>query len=508
MPLPTPDGFDATPINMSATGGKVALVNSTVSIGCNGGSTLCSAAQLALIIDLVGWDGANFYETAAAPATSNTTAISRNGGGCVETDNNRADFTVGPPNPRNTATPLSPCVVGDAAPSVVSSTPTNSGANIALDANIQVIFSEPVNVLPASFTLSCSASGVHSFALNGGPTDFILNPDLDFGLLETCTFTVLAGGVADQDIEDPPDNMPADFTAVFTTLGACDLPYTPISNIQGSGMAAAITGIVTTEGVVVGDFETTGVASGFYIQDSTGDGDPATSDGIFVYTGSNNFVSAGQLVRVSGYARERFNQTTLNGSNSNTAVVPAANIVSCGTGSVTPTDVSMPFPELAYPERYEGMLVRLPQSLVISEYFNYDRYGEIVLALPLEGQARAFTPTSVVEPGAPALDLALQNSLRRITLDDAVSYQNPFVLRHPNGFPFSLTNKFRGGDLVQNTVGVLGYDFNLYRIFPTGPADYTAIQPSPGCAGTCGWKPAPGSHEHAQLLPDTGLPDR
>jgi hypothetical protein len=39
---------------MSGTGGKVALVNSTTSLGCNGGSTPCSAAQLAMIIDLVG----------------------------------------------------------------------------------------------------------------------------------------------------------------------------------------------------------------------------------------------------------------------------------------------------------------------------------------------------------------------------------------------------------------------------------------------------------------------
>ncbi len=75
-------------------------------------------------------------------------------------------------------------------------------------------------------------------------------------------------------------------------------------------------------------------ASGFYIQDLIGDGDPSTSDGIFVFTGANNFVSVGQVVRVTGFARERFNQTALNGSNSNTAIVPAANIVQCGTGSV------------------------------------------------------------------------------------------------------------------------------------------------------------------------------
>ncbi len=184
-------------------------------------------------------------------------------------------------------------------------------------------------------------------------------------------------------------------------------------------------------------------------------------------------------MRVTGFARERFDQTTLNGSNSNASAVPAANIANCGTASVAATDVSMPFADADYPERFEGMLVRLPQPLVISEYFNYDRFGELVLALPLPGESRAFTPTSIDEPGAPAQARALANSLRRITLDDAMSAQNPESLRHPNGDPFSLTNRFRGGDTVQNTVGVLGYDFGLYRIVPTGAADYTAVNPRP-----------------------------
>lgn len=37
-PLPTPDVVDSSPILMSASGGKVALVNSTTGLGCNGGS--------------------------------------------------------------------------------------------------------------------------------------------------------------------------------------------------------------------------------------------------------------------------------------------------------------------------------------------------------------------------------------------------------------------------------------------------------------------------------------
>ena len=153
---------------------------------------------------------------------------------------------------------------------------------------------------------------------------------------------------------------------------------------------------------MVGDFEGTAAASGFYLQDPAGDGDAATSDGIFVFTGASNLVTAGQVVRVTGFARERFNQTTINGSNSNTAAVPAANIVTCGAASVAATDVSMPFANADSPERYEGMLVRFPQSLVIAEYFNYERFGEIVLAMPLSGETRPYTGTAIDEPGAAA----------------------------------------------------------------------------------------------------------
>jgi predicted extracellular nuclease len=477
-PLPTPDVTDATPINMSGTGGKVALVQSAVTLGCNGGSTACSADQLALIVDLVGWDGANFFEGAAAPATTNSTAIFRNTSGCTETDVNSLDFTAGTPTPRNTASPLYPCV--ESAPGVVSTYPADGAADFPVGANLSVTFSEPVNITGSTFDLDCSVSGTDlAMTVSGGPTTFTLDPGITLVGGESCTLTVLANQVSDQDGNDPPDNMTADAVISFSPYDVCAQPYTPIYDIQGSGLSAAITGNVTTEGVVVGDFEGSASQSGFFLQDATGDGDPATSDGIFVYTGSSDLVSAGQLVRVTGYARERFNQTTINGSNSNSSAVPAANIVSCGTGSVPATDVTMPFASLDYPERYEGMFVRLPQALVISEYFNYDRFGEIVLAAPLAGESRPFTGTAIDGPGAPANARTLANSLSRITLDDAQSAQNPPVLRHPNGNPFSLTNRFRGGDTVQNTVGVLGYDFSLYRIFPTGPADYTAVNLRP-----------------------------
>ena len=418
------------------------------------------------------------------------------------------DFASGTPTPRNTSSPLNPCAAADAAPEVSGTYPANGATDFPIEANLSVSFSEPVNVTSSWFTLVCSVSGTVTTAFSGGPTTFTLDPSVSLVGGETCTLTVLANQVSDQDANDPPDNMVTNFTVGFTPYDVCTTTFTPIYTIQGNGLTAAITGIVTTKGVVVGDFEGTAAASGFYLQDLTGDGNAATSDGIFVYTGSSNLVSVGQVVRVTGYARERFNQTTLNGSNSNSAAVPAANIVQCGTGSVAPVDVTLPVSSPDYFEKYEGMLVRFPQSLVISEYFNYDRFGEMVLALPLDGEPRAFTGTAIDEPGAPANARTLANSLSRITLDDAQSAQNPPVLRHPNGNPFSLSNLFRGGDLVTNAVGVLGYDFSLYRIVPTGPADYTAANPRPAAPEASRRHAARGGDEHAQLLRDGGLSHR
>jgi predicted extracellular nuclease len=486
-PLPTPDVTDATPIAMSATAGKVALVRSAAGLGCNGGSTPCSAAQLALIEDLVGYGNANFFEGAgAAPTLTNATSAQRGGNGAIDTDNNASDFVAGTPTPRNST-------FGERALSIddVTVTEGNSGTTTA---TFTVSLSTAAGAGGVTFDIA-TADGSATAASGDYVAKSLTGQTIPEGS-SSYTFDVTVNGDTafepDETFSVNVTNVTGSVVADTQGLGTirnddvdCTAPFTKIGAIQGEGANAAITGTVTTQGVVVGDFEGSAAGSGFFLQDVGGDGNPATSDGIFVFTGNANTVSAGQVVRVTGFARERFNQTALNGSNSNTS--PVTSIFDCGTTtSVAPTDVSMPFASADAPERYEGMLVRLPQALTIAEYFNYDRFGEIVLGLPLDGETRPFTPTSIVDPGQPALDRLLANQLRRITLDDNQSAQNPPVLRHPNGAPFTLANRFRGGDTVRNTVGVLGWDFNLYRIFPTAPADYEATNPRPAAPSPVG----------------------
>ena len=93
-------------------------------------------------------------------------------------------------------------------------------------------------------------------------------------------------------------------TILDDDVDVCAQPYTPIYAIQGSGPSAAVTGAVSTEGVVVGDYEGPSPAlRGFYLQDATGDGDAATSDGIFVFNNNNDSVSVGDVVRVTAPRR-------------------------------------------------------------------------------------------------------------------------------------------------------------------------------------------------------------
>ncbi len=79
--------------------------------------------------------------------------------------------------------------------------------------------------------------------------------------------------------------------------------FVAIYDIQGAGHVSTFDGQeVTTEGVITAIDN-----DGYYIQDTSGDGDNATSDAIFVFTGFGNVpadLSVGNLVSVEGTVRE------------------------------------------------------------------------------------------------------------------------------------------------------------------------------------------------------------
>ena len=119
---------------------------------------------------------------------------------------------------QNIAVNVTDVVVEEVAPTVTTHTPANISTGNALDTDITVTFSEAVTAPSGAFTIVGASSGSHTFVLSGGPTIFTLNPDVDFDHFEVVTLTVVAANVTDVDVEDPPDNMAADFMCVFSTI--------------------------------------------------------------------------------------------------------------------------------------------------------------------------------------------------------------------------------------------------------------------------------------------------
>jgi hypothetical protein len=379
-------------------------------------------------------------------------------------------------------------------PTVTAVTPPNGATNVPVSSNVVITFSEPVNVTSDWFSLACDTSGTRTPSANnvtvtGGPTVFTLDPDSDFDQGETCTLTVFANLVNDLDTDDPPDNMAADFTSSFTTQAPlpaiCTDPnhpaLTPINQVQSNTLTSPLSGTqVTVRGIVVGDFETNDGLQGFYIQSEVPDSDPNTSEGLFVFNGNNNTVSLGDLVVVTDTVRETFGQTRL-GNN--------PTILVCGPAPLpAPTDVTLPFSSPDAPEAFEGMRVRLPQNLTVTDNYNLGRFNEVVLS----SGGRLQQPTQITTPGTLANAVQAANNLNRIILDDEKNTQNPDpVIFARNGLTLTAANTLRGGDTVSNVVGILGYDFSAYRVRPTGPVTFTADNPRPTApqrwAARCAW---------------------
>ncbi|WP_353509444.1 ExeM/NucH family extracellular endonuclease [Intrasporangium sp.] len=380
--------------------------------------------------------------------------------------------------------------VQDAPPAVASTEPANGASGVTANANVTVTFSEPVNVTGTAFELRCSLSGPKSVTVTGGPTSFVLDPDADLVPNESCRVTIRGDEVSDQDVQDPPDTMTADAVVSFASSlsTSCDATYTPIGAIQGSGSAADYTGPVVTEGVVVGDHEGPSPAlRGFYLQDPVGDGNPATSDAIFVFNGNDDDVALGDHVRVVGTAEEFQDQTQISNT---TSITP------CGTGTVEPTPISFPVASPTFLEQYEGMLVSVPETMTVTEHFQLGRFGQVVVS----SEGRLPQPTNVVAPGDEALVLQAANNNRRLIIDDSSQAQNPDpIVWGRGGAPLSASNTLRGGDTVTGAVGVMTYTWagnaasgNAYRLRPDGAlggdAQFVAANERPSDAPVVGGK--------------------
>ncbi|MBT1065519.1 ExeM/NucH family extracellular endonuclease [Bowmanella sp. Y26] len=236
-------------------------------------------------------------------------------------------------------------------------------------------------------------------------------------------------------------------------IGLCGEDATLISAIQGSGAASPMVDQnKVIEGVVT---NTVPNLRGYFVQEESSqwDNDNTTSEGIFVYQGTeNNLPAVGSLVRVKGNVTEFYTRTQLAAD-----VAP----LDCGTATVEPLTISLPFASAEQPESFEGMLVNFSHVLTVNDNFNLGRYGDVGL-----GNGRNYIPTNLHAPGTPeAIALADQNKRNRIILDDTISAQNPNPVVYPTG-GLSAQNTLRTGDTVTALLGNLDYSFNAYRVVP------------------------------------------
>ncbi len=472
-PLPNPDIIlDMLYLNtMPTASGKVALVSNSETITGKSDSD---------VVDFVGYGAANEWEgNWPAPALSTTTAAFRAGGGCTDTDDNAADFTATTPSPRNSASATHICAV-DAAPAVSGVLPADGATDVALDANVIVTFSEPVDVAAGWYSLSCDLGGPVAATVTGGPTAWTIDPAADLEPDDGCQLTIYDEKVSDTDTTDPPDNMAADFVSSFSTrAGQCGEGATLIHTIQGAGSVSPLVGEVrTVEGVVVGDFTGATRLNGIMVQEDAADWDvePLTSEGLFVADAAGLLAAAspGDRVRVTGTVAELDGVTALTG-------LTQALTCPSGTSSVA-APVTLPLDSAADWERYEGMLVTLSQDLTVIDNAELGLTGSLTLAAGT--RPLAYTQTNIPSAaGYTAYEVEV--ALRTVVLDDGAAVVHPDPIPYPPG-GLSASSTIRAGDMVAGLRGVVDQLNGAYRIQPTQMVAVTAANARPAVPAFAG----------------------
>ncbi len=228
-------------------------------------------------------------------------------------------------------------------------------------------------------------------------------------------------------------------------IGQCGDPYTPVYDIQGSGTASTYDGVVVyTEGVVTGDFQTSSQLNGFFIQDPIGDGNTATSDGLFIFAPSVADVVLGDRVRLVGTVDE-FNDLT--------ELTAVGNMLVCGPAApVAATLVDLPVTAVSDWEQVENMYITIAEEMTVTEHFNVARFGEVVVS----ADGRLYQPTND-QGGSQEL-----NDRRRLLIDDGSNTSNPAIVPY-----LAPDNTLRLGDTTPGLTGVLSYGFGNYRLQPT-----------------------------------------
>ena len=237
-------------------------------------------------------------------------------------------------------------------------------------------------------------------------------------------------------------------------IRSCTFAPATIHEIQGSGATTPFFGVdVTTTGVV-----TANKSNGFFLQTpDEGDGNPATSQGLFVFTGATPSVTAGDMVLVQGTAGEFFSLTQLESSLPGDVVVqssgnPLPIAVTVTAGMLDPAGA----PDQL--ERFEGM--RLEATTLVS-VAPTDDFGEIATVLP--GVTRPMR-----EPGIPLTDPVPVDPVTGVVDCCIPRFDgNPERLSIDTDGLLGSTRTFVTSNVtLSGVVGPLDFSFDAYKVLP------------------------------------------
>lgn len=291
-------------------------------------------------------------------------------------------------------------------------------------------------------------------------------------LISACTLFIVACGSGGSAAVMPPQG--PTITSLYLVQGAGDS-----SQIIGSN--------ITVSGVVTGDFQNGDANSrqnlgGFFIQSENPDADDETSDGLFIFDGSAPAVdvNVGDVVQVEGEVLEYFGETQLR----------ATSVTITGSASFAPVDIALPNglttnsdgDDIADLERYEGMLVRVPQKLTVVSVYELERFGELMLA----ANGRNFQFTNQNLPDVAGYSAHQREfASRKLMLDDGLSQQNADPIRYLFPAPSQSPDySVRLGDTVTGLTGNIRYSrgsgssgTQTYRLVPQADPDFVNDNP-------------------------------
>lgn len=318
-----------------------------------------------------------------------------------------------------------------------------------------------VNLTGSADAADLGAGAVLSGTITFGVNEFVktitvpVNGDLVGELNETLS-VALSNAVGNATIVDG--------AASGTIVNDDPIPLT-IMQIQGAGHVSEYVGQpVITSGIV-----TAVDSGGFYIQDPNGDGNSATSDGIFVFLGTAPTVSVGDAVTIGGTVAEfasstglpltEINPTSI-AVNSSGNALPAAVVIGAG-GILPPTqtidDDGLTVFDPAHDgidfwESLEGMRVTIQTPQVVQ---NTNEFGETDVVASLGVGA-----TGMNDRGGITISAGDFNP-EKIQLDDKF------------GALIGYTPNHSVGDQLGDVTGIVNYSFGNYEVLVTSAVTVT-----------------------------------